>query len=148
MDGRKEKRISRTLRVLLSSGGQPVVAEYASTENVSSSGARVRTDRPWRPDSRVVIKSSQGDLWARARVVPCCATNPVEHELATNSVSQLLCGRDHRKFRCMRCNLPGNPACNRVVGCSGRLHMNLRRGWASNKGLASKPRKPPEILMA
>src|SRR2546430_13336608 len=71
MDGRKEKRISRTLRVLLSSGGQPVVAEYASTENVSSSGARVRTDRPWRPDSRVVIKSSQGDLWARARVVYC-----------------------------------------------------------------------------
>src|SRR5213595_731971 len=71
MDGRKEKRLSRTLRVLLSSGGQPVVAEYASTENVSSSGARVRTDRPWRPDSRVVIKSSQGDLWARARVVYC-----------------------------------------------------------------------------
>ena len=49
------------------------------------------------------------------------------HALATNSVSQLLCGRDHRKFRCMRCNLPGNPACHRVVGCSGRLHMNLRR---------------------
>ena len=51
------------------------------------------------------------------RMAPCCATTPVEHALATNSVSQLLCGRDHRKFRCMRCNLPGNPACNRVVGC-------------------------------
>lgn len=61
----------RTLRVLLSSGAQPVMAEYASTENVSSCGARVRTDRPWKPDSRVLIKSTQGSPWARARVVYC-----------------------------------------------------------------------------
>jgi len=71
MDGRKEKRTPRTLRVLLCGGAQPVVAEYASTENVSPYGVRVRADRPWRLDSSVVIKSSQGDLWARARVVYC-----------------------------------------------------------------------------
>lgn len=71
MDGRKEKRTPRTFRVLLSSGTQPVVAEYASTENVSAFGARVRTDRPWKPDARVLIKSPMGEPWARARVVYC-----------------------------------------------------------------------------
>lgn len=71
MDGRKEKRTPRTYRVLLSSGLQPVVAEYASVENISSYGVRVRTERPLRPDMRVLIKSSQGESWASARVVYC-----------------------------------------------------------------------------
>ena len=71
MDGRKEKRTPRTLRVLLSSGPQPVVAEYALTENVSPYGVRVRTYRPWKLDSRLLIRSSQGELWAGARVVYC-----------------------------------------------------------------------------
>lgn len=71
MDGRKEKRTPRTLRVLLSSGTQPVVAEYASTENVSSYGARIRTNRPWKSDALVLITSASGEPWARARVVYC-----------------------------------------------------------------------------
>lgn len=71
MDGRKEKRTPRTLRVLLSSGTQPVVAEYASTENVSPYGARIRTDRPWRCATSVLIKSTLGEPWAGARVVYC-----------------------------------------------------------------------------
>ncbi len=71
MDGRKERRTPRTFRVLLSSGAQPMVAEYASTENVSPYGVRVKTDRPWRPDTRVLVKSSHGEPWARARVVYC-----------------------------------------------------------------------------
>jgi hypothetical protein len=71
MDGRKDKRTPRTLRVLLSSGTQPIVAEYASTENVSSYGVRVRTDRPWKPHTPVLVKSTLGEPWARARVVYC-----------------------------------------------------------------------------
>ncbi|HKW31999.1 MAG TPA: PilZ domain-containing protein [Candidatus Acidoferrum sp.] len=71
MDGRKEKRTPRTLRVLLSSGAQPVVAEHASIENVSSYGARVLTDRPWKPDASILIKSAFGEPLARARVVYC-----------------------------------------------------------------------------
>lgn len=71
MDGRKETRTPRTLRVLLSSGAQPVVAEYAATENISSYGARVRADRPWKPDASVLIKATVGEPWARARVVYC-----------------------------------------------------------------------------
>ena len=73
MDGRKEKRTPCTLRVLLSSGLQPIVAEYASTENLSFYGVRLRTERPWRPDTRVLIRSSQGQPWASARMV-CCQT--------------------------------------------------------------------------
>ncbi|SRR6266581_6150409 len=71
MDGRREKRNPHRLQVLLSSGSQPVVAEYASVENVSSYGARVQTERPWRPDTPVFVKSAQGEFWARARVVYC-----------------------------------------------------------------------------
>jgi len=56
---------------LLSSGPQPVVAEYASIENVSPYGVRVRTDRRWKHDARVLIKSAQGEPWACARVVYC-----------------------------------------------------------------------------
>jgi hypothetical protein len=71
MDGRKEKRNPQSLTVLIASGAQPVVAEYASTENISSYGVRLRTDRPWKPDTPVLLKSLQGDFWARARVVYC-----------------------------------------------------------------------------
>ena len=71
MEGRKEQRTSHTHRILLSSGLQPVVAEYASIENISSYGVRVRIERPLRPDTRVLIKSSQGASWASARVVYC-----------------------------------------------------------------------------
>ena len=71
MDGRREKRNPQRLQVLLSSGAQPVAAEYASTENISAYGARVHTERPWKPDTRVFIKSPHGEFWARARIVYC-----------------------------------------------------------------------------
>src|ERR1700751_2619631 len=49
-EGRREKRRPGKFEVLLSSGGQPMLAERASTENVSSSGVRVRTEQLWKPD--------------------------------------------------------------------------------------------------
>ena len=69
--GRREKRSPKKFVVLLSNGTKPVVAECASTENVSNNGARVRTVRPWKQDTRVLVKSSLGELRARARVVYC-----------------------------------------------------------------------------
>jgi len=69
--GRREKRSPKKFAVLLSNGTKPVVAECASTENVSDNGARVRTVRPWKQDTRVLVKSSLGELRARARVVYC-----------------------------------------------------------------------------
>ena len=71
MNGRREKRSPKKLVVLLSNGTKPVVAGCASTENVSDSGARVRTVRPWKQDTRVLVKSSLCELLARARVVYC-----------------------------------------------------------------------------
>lgn len=76
MDGRKEKRNPQSLTVLISSGTHPMVAEYASTENASSYGIRLRTDRPWTPNTPVLLKSQQGDFWARARVVYCRTLQP------------------------------------------------------------------------
>ena len=69
--GRREKRILQRFVVLLSNGTLPVVAECASTENISVNGARVRTVRPWKPDTRVLVKSPLGELRAEARVVYC-----------------------------------------------------------------------------
>ena len=71
--GRREKRNPIKFVVLLSNGTKPVVANYASTENVSDNGARILTTRPWKQDTRVLVKSSLGELLARARVVYCRA---------------------------------------------------------------------------
>ena len=68
---RKEKRSADRFEVLLSNGTQPVVAECASTENISANGARVRTVRRWEPDTRVLVKSPLGELRCEARVVYC-----------------------------------------------------------------------------
>ena len=43
----------------------------ASTDNVSSRGMRVQTDRPWKLDTRLVVETSRGERSARARVVYC-----------------------------------------------------------------------------
>lgn len=71
MEGRREKRGQVQVRVLLASSGKPVLAESASTENISSYGVRVRTDRPLPPETRLFVQSLRGEFWARARVVYC-----------------------------------------------------------------------------
>ncbi|PYT69354.1 MAG: hypothetical protein DMG39_18845 [Acidobacteria bacterium] len=71
MLGRKEKRSQQEVEVMLSTVGQhPMFGELASMENVSSYGVRVRTERPWEPDTHVLFKSAEGD-WVRARVIYC-----------------------------------------------------------------------------
>lgn len=70
---RKEERNSEKLQVLLGSTGDPLAIESASTENVSSCGLRVLTDRPWQREVIVIVLSSERQLWARARVVYCQA---------------------------------------------------------------------------
>jgi PilZ domain-containing protein len=69
--GRKEKRSQQNVEVILSTVGEhPMLGESASMENISSYGLRVRTERPWKPNTPVLFKSSQGD-WLRARVIYC-----------------------------------------------------------------------------
>jgi transcription elongation factor Elf1 len=76
-------------------------AELASTENVSLWGVRVRTELPWRPDSRIFVKSSKGDVWMRARVAYCETLQGKDHALGLEFY-----GTAHRynlTFRCVHC---------------------------------------------
>lgn len=69
-DGRKDKRSPKHSEALLSNAEQPLFSELALMENASSYGARLRTERPWKPDSPISVKFAQSD-WAHARVVYC-----------------------------------------------------------------------------
>jgi len=72
MDGlRKEERSPQKLVLLLSNAMKGVIAECVSTENVSGNGARVRTVRPWKQDTRVFVESPWRELRTPARVVYC-----------------------------------------------------------------------------
>ena len=73
MEGRKEKRNVARVQVLLSSLAQPLLSEQASTENVTSYGMRVQTERPWALSTIVILKTPKGELLARACVVYCNA---------------------------------------------------------------------------
>jgi hypothetical protein len=73
---RREKRNPEKLQVLLSRMAEPLLTEAASTDNVSSHGMRVRTDRPWKRDTHLIVQSSDYVLWGRARVVYCQALPP------------------------------------------------------------------------
>jgi len=55
--------------VQLSSLDQPSSTEPTSTQNISSHGARVMTQRIWAPGSRLLIKSLRSGFRARAHVV-------------------------------------------------------------------------------
>ena len=68
---RKEKRNPERQQVLLSSAADPSSIESALTENVSSRGLRVRTERPWTPDTLVIVLTCESELWARGRVAYC-----------------------------------------------------------------------------
>lgn len=100
-DGRREKRNPGKFEVLLSSGGEPMLAERASTENVSSWGVLVRTERLWTPDTRVFVKSSEGNFWARARVVYCRTLQNTTHALGLEFYATAY--RYNLTFRCISC---------------------------------------------
>ena len=71
MQGRKEKRNSARLTVLVSNLAEPWLSEQVSTEDVTSYGMRVQTERLWEPGTIVLIRSSREELGGRARVVYC-----------------------------------------------------------------------------
>lgn len=71
MEGRKEKRHAQRFQVLLSSLAQPLLAELVSTEDISSYGLSVQTERPWELGAIVLLKDPRGELLGRARVVYC-----------------------------------------------------------------------------
>jgi hypothetical protein len=68
---RLEKRIPLTVRVDLCSLDVRHPAQEALTENVSTHGARVVSNNPWKLNERLNLWALPGDFRARARVVYC-----------------------------------------------------------------------------
>ena len=66
---RREERIFVTEPVELVNLDKKWSAESTATQNISSHGARVSTQRLWEPGSLLLIKSLGSNFWARARVV-------------------------------------------------------------------------------
>ncbi len=69
--GRLEKRIRLAVAVEILNPQNPSAAERTTTENVSSLGIRVLTQRARDLNERLMISSLVGDLRTLARVVYC-----------------------------------------------------------------------------
>lgn len=70
-DGRLEKRATVKVPVRLLPMENALDPEAATTVNISRFGARVFTNRRWRPGDLVDIASMSGEFRRQARVVYC-----------------------------------------------------------------------------
>jgi hypothetical protein len=70
-DIRSEERISSNEPVQLSRVDRPSLTESTRTQNISPHGARVITQRIWRPGIHLLISSLRSDFRAQARVAYC-----------------------------------------------------------------------------
>lgn len=71
LDGRNEKRVTMAVPVCLVTAEELLVAEQATTVNVSSQGARVVTRRRWNPKEQPRLASAGGEFRAHTKVVYC-----------------------------------------------------------------------------
>src|SRR5258708_19600456 len=67
--GRLEKRTRLAIPVRISSPKEPSAGERSTTENVCSLGTRVLVRHARKQNERLLIKSTDGELQADARVV-------------------------------------------------------------------------------
>jgi hypothetical protein len=68
---RTENRTPLKVTVDLSSLDVRTPAQEGVTENISPRGARVLTNKPWKPNERLNLRSLLGNFRSRARVVYC-----------------------------------------------------------------------------
>ena len=66
---RREMRVPVAVVVMLSGQNGISTPEWASTENISTRGARILTTRSRNPNDRLLIKCAEGNLRARGKVV-------------------------------------------------------------------------------
>ena len=78
--GRMEIRKRTGVAVEMSSLSKPPVFEIATTENISTHGARLVTKSSWQAHQPVSLKSLQGNLRAQARIVYCETVEEHSHE--------------------------------------------------------------------
>ena len=133
MVGRKERRSQQQSEVMLSTVEEhQMYGEVASMENISSDGARVRTERPWKPDAPVLFKS-QGD-WIRARVIYCHSLDDksfavgLELQASGQATDTAKDWELTRRFRCPKCGKgyavvewKKSPRCRQ---CGTELHVD------------------------
>jgi hypothetical protein len=68
---RLQKRTPANVALQISSAKQPFITELAFAENVSLHGVRIVTQRAWKPEQRVIVKSYHGSVQSRAKVIYC-----------------------------------------------------------------------------
>ena len=71
LDGRTEKRIMKVVPVRLVVAEEGSVAEQAITVNVSRHGARLKTQRKWKPGERPRVAKERSQVPMEAKVVYC-----------------------------------------------------------------------------
>ncbi len=88
LEGRKHPRTPERFLVQISSVHDPRLEELASVENLSSRGARIKTERFGEPGSPVDVKSYPGELRGRARVAYCQTVGDKVFSVGLNFLSQ------------------------------------------------------------
>lgn len=98
---RRDERQDREFKVWLSLGSEPMFADLASTENVSSCGVRVQTELMWKPNTRVFVKLPKGGVWTRARIAYCQRLKGKKYALGLEFYETA--HRYNLTFRCIQC---------------------------------------------
>ena len=148
MLGRKERRSKERTQVILSTVGvHPLFGELALMENFSSYGMRVRTERPWKPDTHVLFKSSKGDWirgWAHGRVIYCQSLDAksfavgLELQASGRAMGPSMDWKLTMRYRCPKCGKAyavvewkKNPKCRQ---CGRELHIDDESDKSPSQG--------------
>ena len=87
-EGRKQQRVRDRFLAQILAIHDPKLTELAAVENVSSLGFRLVTERLWEPGAHVILTSSTGNVWARARVVYCQSVGAGAFAVGLNFLTQ------------------------------------------------------------
>jgi hypothetical protein len=76
--GRIENRGAMNIAARVHTSGVPLIVETVWVENISSRGARIRTQRAWQAHDQLVFTGMLGDFRVDAEVVYCQRLGPEE----------------------------------------------------------------------
>jgi hypothetical protein len=74
--GRYENRGAMNIAARVHTSGVPLIDDLVWIENISSHGARIRTQRAWQAHDQMVLTAMIGDFRAEAEVVYCQRLGP------------------------------------------------------------------------
>ena len=88
LEGRKHSRTPQRFLLQMSAVHDPFLAELVFVQNLSAHGLRVSAEKTWEAGCHVDVKSSAGELRARARVVYCHAMGPRVYAVGLDLLTQ------------------------------------------------------------